>query len=231
MYRAGSTQAADCLLDSKLFALTSSVRYVSSYTYEAAYEARSLTPVAGYAVGTSVFSALVIPQTLAGKYAGGVLAPNGHVYMVPYNANNIGDFDPATDAFSVVSISGVISHGSKYAGGVLAPNGHIYMVPDNADSIGDFDPATGSFSALDISGVISHGHKYRLGVLAPNGHIYMVPCNADGIGDFNPATGVFKVIGFSSVISHAVKYYGGVLAPNGHIYMLPYKEIFHDLRQ
>jgi hypothetical protein len=90
------------------------------------------------------------------------------VYMVPWNANNIGDFDPATGAFSVVSISGVISHDSKYAGGVLAPNGHIYMVPCNADSIGDFDPATGSFSALDISGVISHGHKYRTGVLAPN---------------------------------------------------------------
>ena len=108
MYRAGSTQAADCLLDSKLFALTSSVRYVSSYTYEAAYEARSLTPVAGYAVGTSVFSALVIPQIFLNKYVGAVLAPNGHIYMVPDNADSIGDFDPATGSFSALDISGVM---------------------------------------------------------------------------------------------------------------------------
>ena len=166
MYRAGSTQAADCLLDSKLFALTSSVRYVSSYTYEAAYEARSLTPVAGYAVGTSVFSALVIPQTLAGQYAGGVLAPNGHIYMVPQSADSIGDFNPAKGAFSALDISGVISHGHKYSLGVLAPNGHIYMVPCNADGIGDFNPATGAFSVIDISGVISHGSKYVGGVLS-----------------------------------------------------------------
>ena len=136
MYRAGSTQAADCLLDSKLFPLTSSVRYVSSYTYEAAYEARSLAPVAGYAAGTSVFSALVIQQTSQYKYAGGVLAPNGHIYMVPSYADNIGDFDPATGAFSVIDISGVISHDPKYAGGVLAPNGHVYMVPYSANSVG-----------------------------------------------------------------------------------------------
>ena len=214
MYRAGSTQAADCLLDSKLFALTSSVRYVSSYTYEAAYEARSLTPVAGYAVGTSVFSALVIPQTLAGKYAGGVLAPNGHVYMVPWNANNIGDFDPATDAFSVVSISGVISHGSKYAGGVLAPNGHIYMVPCNADGIGDFNPATGVFKVIGFSSVISHAVKYYGGVLAPNGHIYMVPYLANSIGKLHLGSNepAYKVAGGMPVT------WGALMSPHFNKY-------------
>ena len=56
--------------------------------------------------------------------------------MVPTGAQSIGDFNPATGAFSVIDISGVISHGSKYVGGVLAPNGHIYFVPYLANSIG-----------------------------------------------------------------------------------------------
>ena len=110
--------------------------------------------MATYAVGTAVFSALVMTLTSFEKYLGGVLAPNGQVIMVPHDSNSIGILDPVTGAFSALDISRVISHDYKYSGGLLAPNGHIYFVPCNADSIGDFDPATGSFSALDISGVM-----------------------------------------------------------------------------
>ena len=67
-----------------------------------------------------------------------MLAVNGHIYMVPSTADSIGDFDPATGAFSTISIRGsvVISQEYKYAGGVLALNGHMYTVPYRADSIG-----------------------------------------------------------------------------------------------
>jgi len=111
-----------------------------------------------------------------------VLAPNGHIYFIPYNADSIGAFDPFTRAFSALDISGVISHDVKFCGGVLASNGHIYMVPDNANSVGDFDPATGAFSTISISGVISQEHKYTGGVLALTGHMYMVPYRAGSIG-------------------------------------------------
>ena len=57
--------------------------------------------------------------------------------MVPWNADNIGDFDPSTNTFDVIDISSRIDIDYKYAGGVLAPNGHIYMVPYKADSIWD----------------------------------------------------------------------------------------------
>jgi streptogramin lyase len=177
------------------------VQFPISYTYEAASAARILTPVAGYSSVWRTLANLDIPQTSSNKYLGGVLAPNGHIYMVPYNADNIGDFDPST-GFSNVDISGVISYDGKYRGGVLAPNGHIYIVPCNADNIDDFDPSTGAFSVIDISSVITHSYKYIGGVLAPNGHIYMVPSNANSIGDFDPSTGAFSVIDISSVISH-----------------------------
>ena len=76
--------------------------------------------------------------------------------MVPRNANNVGDFDSATGAFSTVTIPGTnTQYDTKFSGGVLAPNGHIIFVPCNTDSIGDFDPVTGSFSAVDISRDIS----------------------------------------------------------------------------
>jgi hypothetical protein len=45
----------------------------------------------------------------------------------------VGVFDPSTDAFSVVDISGVIAVDNKYYGGVLAPNGKIYFVPHGAN--------------------------------------------------------------------------------------------------
>ena len=63
------------------------------------------------------------------KYAGGVLAPNGHIYLVPFNAKGILDFDPASGNSSMIDISGTGSDTSKYIQGVLAPNGHIYMCP------------------------------------------------------------------------------------------------------
>jgi hypothetical protein len=65
-----------------------------------------------------------------------VLSPNGLIYFMPYNADNIGVFNPSTSAFSVIDISPVISHGYKYYGGVLGHNGRIYLIPDNANSIG-----------------------------------------------------------------------------------------------
>ena len=116
-----------------LFDLSSQVHYPTSYTYPAAYETRPLIPALRYFDVIDISSRI----SIAWKYSGGVLAPNGHIYMVSYKADNIGDFVPSTNTFDVIDISSRISISWKYRGGVLAPNGHIYMVPSNADNIGD----------------------------------------------------------------------------------------------
>jgi hypothetical protein len=87
---------------------------------------------------TGAFSIIDISSviTLDGKYEGAVLAPNGHIYFVPFNADGIGVFNPSTRVFSVIDISSTIAHDYKYGGGVLALNGRIYFVSDVADSIG-----------------------------------------------------------------------------------------------
>jgi streptogramin lyase len=126
-----------------------------------------------------------------------VLAPNGHIYFASNNADNIGDFNPATRSFAVIDISSIITQDSKYAGAVLSPNGLIYFVPYFADNIGVFNPSTRIFSVIDISPVISHDYKYYGGVLGHNGRIYLIPDNADSIGQIHLANQepAYKVAG------------------------------------
>jgi hypothetical protein len=47
---------------------------------------------------------------------------------VPSSADNVGVFEPATNAFALIEIAAKES-GYKYGGGVLAPNGYIYFSP------------------------------------------------------------------------------------------------------
>ena len=65
-----------------------------------------------------------------------MLGPNGLIYFVPWNADNIGVLNPASSSFTTIDISNTISSDSKYRRGVLGPNGLIYFVPSNANNIG-----------------------------------------------------------------------------------------------
>jgi len=135
----GSTEGAACFSGTFCaFFDASVVRYPSSYTYPTTYETRSLTAVAGYIDGTSMFTTLDISSSISSwrKYSGGVLGPNGLIYFIPYNADHIGILNPSSNSFSTLDISSFISSGSKYYGGVLGPNGLIYFIPRNADHIG-----------------------------------------------------------------------------------------------
>ena len=94
----GSTEEAAC--SSCPFFDASVVRYPSSYTYPTTYETRSLTAVAGYVDGTSMFTTLDISSFISSdwKYAGGVLGPNGLIYFIPYNADNVGILNPSSSS-------------------------------------------------------------------------------------------------------------------------------------
>ena len=90
---------------------------------------------------TRTFSVIDISSTISSgsKYAGGVLGPDGKIYCNPYDANNIGVFDPSTKIFSTIDVSSTGTGGAKYAGGVVAGNSKIYFVPRHADNIGELD--------------------------------------------------------------------------------------------
>ena len=153
------------------------------------------------------------------KYAGGVLAPNGKIYCIPFNESNVGVIDPDTDTFSNLISTGLVTN-NKYTGGVLAPNGKIYCVPRHQDNVGVIDPLTDTFSTFSTG--LSGTNKYYGGVLAASGKIYCVPFSENNVGVIDPDTDTFST--FSTGLSGTNKYAGGVLAPNGKIYCIPFNE-------
>jgi len=64
----------------------------------------------------------------SGKWAGGVLAPNGKIYGIPRESTQVLEIDPETQN---VTLFGNFSGAGKWIGGVLAPNGKIYGISYN----------------------------------------------------------------------------------------------------
>jgi hypothetical protein len=120
------------------------------------------------------------------KYAGGVLAPDGHIYLVPFNAKGILDFDPASGTSSMIYISGTSSgcpQDFPYQSSVLTEACYNTMGyaaagvgPCGSWCTRDVTICGGNCGCGANSGfVCSDTSKYVQGVLAPNGHIYMCP--------------------------------------------------------
>ena len=97
---------SECVLQSMLFDVkgnstvtcADAVNYPSWYIYPPSYGTRSLTHVPAYEVGNNTFGTIDISDTISEwhvessdwKYRGGVLAPNGKIYLVP---DHIGELD------------------------------------------------------------------------------------------------------------------------------------------
>ncbi len=72
------------------------------------------------------------------KWWGGVLAPNGKIYGIPYSSASVLVIDPARNTTDTTSIAGLTGEG-KWAGGVLA-NDQIWGVPCDSASVLIIDP-------------------------------------------------------------------------------------------
>ena len=132
-------------------------------------------------------------------YMGGVLAPNGHIYCIPYSAHYVMKIDtnygsetygkPSRIETEITEAdAGVTS--AKWVGGVLAPNGKIYCAPYNAKWVLVIDTKTDTISYLgkdDTSYEFSSTntgrdtYQYRGAVLHPQGHVIVVPYYASKI--------------------------------------------------
>ena len=73
------------------------------------------------------------------KWRGGVLAPNGKIYGIPFNSTQVLEVDPATQT---TQLFGSLSGANKWGGGVLAPNGKIYGIPINSTQVLEVDKST-----------------------------------------------------------------------------------------
>ena len=160
--------------------------------------------------GTSILGDL---GTDANKWYGGVLAPNGCIYGVPFNSTTILKIDPDTDA---ITTFGDLAGTAKWVGGVLSSNGCIYCIPHTSTTILKIDPDT---DAITTFGDLAGDTKWAGGVVSIDGYIYGMPYNSTAILKIDPSTDTATT--FDS-LAGTNKWIGGVLAPNGKIYGIPY---------
>jgi hypothetical protein len=166
-------------------------------------------------------------------YLGGVLAPNGRIYMIPFGQSNQTNWhyiDTNTGTVSAYA-HGVTAVANAYAGGVLAPDGKMYLVPyaqANQTNWHYIDTNTGTVSAY-AHGATAVANAYLGGVLAPNGRIYLVPSSQGSESTWHyidVSSSTPRVVGYSpsSSANTASPYVGGALAANGRIYLAPFGE-------
>ena len=128
------------------------------------------------------FYKILAPSEQYARYSSCALAPNGLIYGIPLDENNVMVINPANDTYTTFDISGVTGY-LKWSGGVLANNGKIYCCPGNATSILIIDPATNT-AVFDVSGLNGYpatgdynflNFKWNGGALGANGKIYFPP--------------------------------------------------------
>lgn len=152
--------------------------------------------------------------SLAGssKWWGGVLAPNGFIYGIPFVSTSVLKINPSANSASTF---GSLAGSTKWLGGVLAPNGFIYGIPFSSSSVLKLDPSDDSTSTF---GTVSNGPYYS-GVLAGNGCIYCVPNNGTTVLKIDTSDDSVSEIGTLPATSS--KWRGAVLGVNGMIYGIP----------
>ena len=113
------------------------------------------------------------------KWSGGVLAPNGKIYCIPFSSRTVLEIDTTgkdSQGFPTLSTFGDLgSNTYKWSGGFLAPNGKIYGIPFNTSKVLEIDPDAKTARTF---GQLSGYDKWRGGVLAVEGTAYGVPYNS-----------------------------------------------------
>ena len=96
----------------------------------------------------------------------GVLANNGRIDCVPWNATGVMVIDPQTD--TLTSFGSFGDGGDKWGWAVLAPNGQVYGVPYCAGVVLAIDPGREGDTTF---GVFDGDCKWFMGVLGDDGKI------------------------------------------------------------
>ncbi|EGD78428.1 hypothetical protein PTSG_09123 [Salpingoeca rosetta] len=154
------------------------------------------------------------------KWVGGVLAGNGLIYGIPFDAPAVLIIDPLTstaDATSLVAVT-ESAHGGRWAGGVLGPNGLVYGMPHDADSVLVIDPSTHDIDTTSIVVEMKTGasstntSKFLHAVLAPNDLIYGIPRSASAVLILDPATNATDTTSIAGLGDMEFKFSGGSTA-------------------
>jgi hypothetical protein len=107
--------------------------------------------------------------------SGGVAAPNGMIYTIPYSGISVLKIDPANDtAVSIGNLTGT----AKWCGGILAPNGIIYGIPYTSTTVLKIDTTT---DIVTTFGSLTGSNKWVGGVVTLNGTAYCAPHSSSSV--------------------------------------------------
>ena len=191
-------------------------------------------------INTITGAATLYPQNsgraaVISAYAGGVLTPNGRIYMAPsaqgpqaywhYIDTNTGN------VIAYPNNSGIPAISNAYHGAVLTPNNRVYFIPNyqtTESNLHYVDLNTGNVIAYNPGLIIADATYARGSCYSPDGKIYFIPTT------YNYNLNIWyyidykinKFVGYQNNLvsitsSSATSYGGGVLAPNGNIYLAP----------
>jgi hypothetical protein len=175
-----------------------------------------VAPAAG--MSSASRSAMGASLSDASKWIGAIMAPNGKIYGIPFDAADILIIDPAAGTASRSAMGATLTGTGKWYRGALAPNGKVYGIPDGAADILIIDPVAGTASRSTMGASLSDASKWRDGVLATNGKIYGIPQNAADILIIDPAAGTASRSDMGATLTGTGKWMAGALAPDGKIY-------------
>lgn len=151
------------------------------------------------------------------QWAGGVIASNGCIYTIPYNATRVLKFDPSDNSSHMIG-NELGDDKGKWCCGVLG-NGFIYGIPFSSHRILKIDLThhTTSFVGCDLgNGVL----KWMSGAIANDGCMYCMPLSARHILRLDLLTEKTSFIG-QDLGEGIWKYSGTVLGDDGCIYGVP----------
>jgi hypothetical protein len=129
-------------------------------------------------------------------FAGGVLHPNGLIYLIPrrgfsnnrsiYTLGPPGVYNTGTRLTTPTNTPST-SFNTIFYGGNMAPDGLIYCIPGTSRFINTVNSAGTVVQTIDVSSLYPNftNANYRLwfgGVVAPNGKLYLMPWSTPNIG-------------------------------------------------
>jgi len=113
---------------------------------------------------------------------GGVLGPDGKIYGIPRDSQDILIIDPIAKTATLSNMGATLSGLNKWYCGVLGPDGKIYGMPSGVQDILIIDPIAGTATRSNMGAVLNtDSYKWNDGVLGPDGKIYGIPNFAQDI--------------------------------------------------
>lgn len=151
-------------------------------------------------------------------YSGGFLSKEGFVYITPQFEDRFIKINPATNAFSFVTIGGSKLIG-KYTGGCVGTNGFAYIPSQRSATYIKLDTSADTFVGVIISSG-AFGVKFSGAILGRDNKVYMIPNDEASIYtlDLNAADAQATI---ATGLVGASKFAGGVMGLDGYIYMFP----------